>query len=60
MDVAEFRQRAMIAAMQGLLANPRFADFDMMDIVKLSVQHADALVEANTIDESEPATKGEL
>ena len=49
MDQAEFRQWAMIHAMQGLLANPRFADFDMMAIVKLSVQHADALLEANTI-----------
>ena len=51
MDRAEFRQRAMIAAMQAL-ANPRFADFD---IVKLSVQHADALLEA--IEPEDGATK---
>lgn len=49
-DPGTFRQLAMIAAMQGLLANTRFAEFDMMSIVKLAVQHADALLEANTIE----------
>jgi hypothetical protein len=51
MRAGKFRQLAMIHAMQGLLANPRFSDFDMMSIVKLAVQHADALLDANTIDE---------
>jgi hypothetical protein len=53
MDRAEFRQRAMIAAMQGLLANPHSWDMDMMSVTKISVQYAEALLEANTIDETE-------
>lgn len=51
MDRAEFRQWAMIYAMQGLLANPQWAKRSGEDIVASAVKLADALLEANTIDE---------
>lgn len=51
MDRADFRQWAMIHAMQGLLANPNLDDDSLEAIVKDSVLFADALLEANTIDE---------
>jgi hypothetical protein len=55
MDRAEFRQRAMIAAMQGLLANTAYTNqkLSLSDVSKYAVACADALLEANTIDETE-------
>jgi hypothetical protein len=59
MRAAKFRQWAMIHAMQGLLAN-RDSTFgmgqsDMRSLAKIAVNLADALVEANTIDEPAPS-----
>jgi hypothetical protein len=53
MDQAEFRQTAMIAAMQGLLAasDGWCGDNDAKELVRRSILFADALLEANTIDE---------
>jgi hypothetical protein len=56
MDQSEFRQRAMIAAMQGLLASSVTWSVNTphRDIAKASASLADALLAANTIDEPEP------
>lgn len=48
-----FRQKALIAAMQGLLMNPKYTEWSAEQLVKLAVVCADALVEANTVDEPE-------
>jgi hypothetical protein len=51
MDRAEFRQWAMIYAMQGLLASSSIVSRDYMALAVASAQIADCMVEANTIDE---------
>lgn len=51
MSRALFRQTAMIAAMQGLLAGLGDAAVIPSDIADSAVRLADALIEANTIDE---------
>lgn len=55
MDIAEFRHRAMIAAMLGLLASSDgwCGDKDAKELTRRCVMFADALLEANTIDEEE-------
>jgi hypothetical protein len=50
MSEAEFRQWAMIYALQGMLANSRVSR-DYAEVAKAAVYMADALLEANTIDE---------
>lgn len=51
MDRAEFRQWAMIYAMQGLLAGLGEASVRPKEVAESSVMLADTLLEANTIDE---------
>lgn len=55
MDRAEFRQRAMIAAMQGLLASSvGWAGDDLAEeLARRAIMFADALLEANTIDDDQ-------
>ena len=48
-DPGTFRQLAMIAAMQGLLANPNVTG-SISAKVEAAVRFADALLEANTIE----------
>jgi len=54
MDLAEFRQKAMIAAMQGLLANPapKIVEMSTQQTAVLAIRCANALVEANMIRRS--------
>jgi len=49
MDLAEFRQRAMIAAMQGLLSSRPWdgPPINAKELAKVAAALADALVEAN-------------
>lgn len=47
MGQAKFRQKAMIAAIQGLLASGY--DYDNQELVDTAIKLADALVLANTI-----------
>ncbi len=57
MDRAEFRQRAIIAAMQGMLSSmPAYYghDYDAKKIAAAAQELADALVEANTVDDDVP------
>lgn len=49
-DSGTFRQLAMIAAMQGLLAGKMAHDWEPNDVAARAVQMADALLEANTIE----------
>ena len=52
MDRAEFRQIAMIAAMEGMLASPHTAvTATPKEIALAAIEQADALLEANTVDE---------
>lgn len=56
MDRAEFRQWAMIYAMQGLLASGLHQQrehiaFKQDELAKWAIVYAGALLEANTIDE---------
>lgn len=60
MSVAEFRQWAMIHAMQGLLASCDgwIGDGDAKELARRSIVFADALLEANTIDDTESEKEG--
>ena len=53
MDQAEFRQWAMIHALQGLLANTEFTKMKLTakQVAEAAIEIADALLEANTIDD---------
>jgi hypothetical protein len=52
MDRAEFRQQAVLLAMQGLLAGGGAED-SPDEIAEAAVDYADALLEAMTVDEKE-------
>lgn len=53
MDRGEFRQWALLLAMQGMLANSAGFGMPADTIVRSAHILADALVESNTVDESE-------
>jgi hypothetical protein len=54
MRIAKFRQLAMIHAMQGLLVHFGPNKLTPETLAKYAVQHADALLEANTVEETHP------